>query len=117
MKNYGFEVSLNGKKLCSAGFDANHFATTTILTSARKVLDDEEDLSLYVGGLNSDEGKNYDWVTQILKKDDEILIKIIDDTFDEGTLKENELTEETIIKNKIAYYYRLKEELKEHINE
>lgn len=117
MKNYGFEVSLNGKKLCRAGFDAKYSVMTAILTWCRRKIDNSEELFLDVGGISNEDGNSYQWAEHPLKEEDQILIKIIDGKFDKGTLKENQLTEEDIIKDKIAYYHHLKEELKEHLNE
>lgn len=117
MKNYGFEVSLNGKKLCRAGFDTKYSVITTILTWFRRKLDEDQSLDLHVGGLNENQDQSYYWIEQPVKLDDEITIKIIDKNFDEGILKEKQLIEEDIIKDKIAYYHQLKEELKEHLNE
>lgn len=117
MKNYGFEVSLNGKKLCRAGFDTKYSIMTAILTSCRRKTDNSEEFFLDVGGMSNEDGNSYQWAEQSLKENDQILIKIIDCDFDKGTLKENQLTEGDIIKDKIAYYHHLKEELKEYLNE
>lgn len=119
MKNYGFEVSLNGKKLCRAGFDTKYSVMTAILTWCRRKLDESEALDLQVGGLNSDDEKHYYWIEQPIAEGDEINVKIIDSGFGKGILREHSVEEDEkfILESKLKTYYKLKDELKEHLNE
>ena len=116
MENFGFEVELNGEKLCRAGFDCKHFVTTCIIGSVRTNYTgkDEESLYISVGGLANNQ--HVDWEQTNLKLGDKLVIEVINDNFDQPTIR-REYTEEEHRRIEIEAYYRLKEKLKEYLDE
>src|SRR5262245_46394729 len=80
-----FEVSVNGKTVCIAGFD-DYGVLSAILTWVRRRPDVEfqpgsEELEFTVGGLisgstNSEE--NLDWLKQELRVGDDVRIRVIE---------------------------------------
>lgn len=121
MKNLGFKVQLNGEEKCRAGFDKKNYVTSCIFTSVNRK-DNSEGLDLSVGGLDSDENKQVSWYYSDLQIGDKILIEIIDTPFDPPVFYSDMRTAEEVaqqkeeeLKQKIAYFYALREELGEHI--
>jgi hypothetical protein len=72
-----FQVHLNGRKLCTAGFDERDVVLTAIVDYVSGRGGDE--LALTVGGLNSAKGEHVRWVKRKkLRSGDEVKVKIID---------------------------------------
>lgn len=80
-----FQVSLNGKKLCTAGVGAHGVLTTMVTwvrrkggaTREKKQDSVEEELLLQVGGLITPTQEHVDWVERPLKAGDEVRVKIV----------------------------------------
>ena len=117
MNNYGFEIGLNGKKLVRAGLYCRHYVLTCILGSLRRDSDESEELKINVSGLDINADQHVDWMREDLKLGDTLSIKVIDDNFDKPVACRERVSEEEIRKDKIDYYYRLKKELKEYLDE
>ncbi|GEM_PF-2360535 len=120
MNIYGFEIKLNSKLLCRAGFEKERSVTTCIVTSLRRKTDDKEELDLHISGLNSETDQSVSWVKQNLKKGDKLSVKVISGDFDPPTSvcpRHDKALEAFILKSKLKTYYALQEELKDHIKE
>lgn len=113
-----FEVSLNGEKICLAGIPAQYSVLAVHTIRVRRRGEEIETLDLNVSGLNSETSEQYRWQTRDLRINDEIRIKIVDSDFpdqpDEIIPQESK---DDSLKRKIEYFYRLKEELKDHIQD
>jgi hypothetical protein len=83
-----FQVSLNDKKLCTAGVGEHGVLTTMVTwvrrkggaTREKKPDSVEEELSLHVGGLITPKQEHVDWVERRLKAGDEVRVKIVGTT-------------------------------------
>lgn len=117
MKNYGVEIEYNGEKLIRAGFEDRYFVLSCIFSLLRRKRDESEEYSLSVGGLNIETDQSVDWLRQELKLGDKISVEVIDGDFNKPTKVKEAMSKEELLKQKIDYYYRLKEELKGHIEE
>jgi hypothetical protein len=73
-----FEISLNGKKLCTAGVGDNG----VLVAGANWVgKPGDEDLFLTVSGLSSSRSEHVDWISQKpLRVSDEIQIRVVETT-------------------------------------
>jgi hypothetical protein len=116
MINYGFEIYLNDNYLCRAGFENSYHVLTLILTSARRS-NNIEDLALNVGGLNSETEQHVRWANTDLKNGDRISVQIVTDKFDQPPNVRERESKEMDLKRKIEYYYKLKEELKDYLDD
>jgi len=114
MSSYGFEVQVNGEKLCKAGIDTDRHVVTCILDALRR-LNEPDELRLTVSGLNSVTGEYPEWVKKELKDGDTITIKVITQDFEAPHRIRPTISKEKMLGNKLQYYYRLREELKEHL--
>jgi hypothetical protein len=114
MSSYGFEVQVNGEQLCKAGIDTDGHVVTCILDSLRRINEPDE-VRLTVSGLNSVSGEYPEWVKQELKDGDTITIKVITQDFDAPNRIRPTISKEMMLENKLQYYYKLREELKEYL--
>ncbi len=112
--SYGFEVQVNGEHLCKAGIDTDAHVVTCILTSLRR-LNEPDELDLTVTGLNSVTGDHPDWIDRELNDGDIITIKVITADFEPAVRIRPKPSKEKILNDKLQYYHRLSEELKEHL--
>jgi hypothetical protein len=117
MKNPGFQITINGNLLCRAGLDAEFFVTMCTLTSLKRAMPLSEELSLSIGGLDSVEEQSLTWTNKNLKTGDQILIEVVEGDFDAPLKKSQIETEELVLQEKLKYFHRLKEELKEQLGE
>lgn len=115
-KSYGFEISLNGKKVTRAGISKKNYVVNCIIDSVHRK-NDSGGLYMQVGGLDSDLDMHVGWFSEELKVGDKILVEVIDSDFDEPTSKNKPFSEEEIRKQKINHYLQLKEELKDYLEE
>lgn len=115
-KSYGFEVSLNGRKLTRAGISKENYVMNCIVGAVHRE-NDSGGLYMQMSGLDSDLDMHYGWLSEQLKNGDKILIEVIDGEFDEPTAKSKALTEEEIREQKMKHYLQLKEELKDYLQE
>jgi hypothetical protein len=117
MKKHGFEIKINDEKICRAGLAVDYYVVTCGLVSMMRKKDDRDEVSIRVGGLNAITNSSVTWTDKVLKKGDKISIEIIDGMFDEPTEITIPDTEEFVLQEKINYFHKLKEELKDHLNE
>lgn len=112
--NYGFEVRVNGEQVCKAGIDTDRHVVTCILTSLRRA-HEPHTLDLAVSGLNSVTGESADWIDMDIKHGDTITIKVIASDFDPAQRIRPSVSKEKMLADKLNYYHKLKEELKEYL--
>lgn len=115
MSSYGFEVQVNGEQLCKAGIDTDRHVVTCILDALRR-LNESDELWLTVSGLNSVTGEYLEWVKKELKDGDTITIKVITGDFTPPCRIRPTISKEKMLDSKLQHYYRLREELKEHLD-
>jgi hypothetical protein len=117
MDNIGFEVKLNEQVLCRAGFKDKYYVLSCILDSVSREQDQDKEIRLSIGGLNSVSNQHVKWSASQLNIGDNISIKVISQNFDSPSEIIEQDPEEFLIEQKIKYFYRLKEELKEYLEE
>lgn len=118
MKNkFGFQVLINGKKICRAGFENENAIVTCILDSVRREKDNSEELNISISGLNSDTQQHANWFSNKLQEGDKISIEIISNNFDTPISISKAFSEKDILSQKLKYYHKLKEELKDYLKE
>lgn len=115
MTNYGLEIYLNDNYVCRAGFENKYHVLSFIVTSVRREFDNSEELFLQVGGLNSETDQHFDWINTEFENGDKISIQVIPDKFDKPLKIREGDSKKFILERKIAYYYKLKAELKDHL--
>ncbi|MCQ0113055.1 hypothetical protein SAMN04487906_0191 [Zhouia amylolytica] len=116
-KAFGFKVAVNDQLICRAGFENEHSIVTCILDSVRRKNENSEELSIHISGLNSDTNHQVDWFKDSLKEGDKISIEVISNGFDPPATERKAFKDKDLIAHKLKTYYKLKEELKEHLNE
>lgn len=116
-KTLGFQIVINDKKVCRAGFENKNSVVTCILDSIRREKNELEELNISVAGLNSDTNQSVNWFDSKLSEKDEILIEIISDDFDTPSSTKSALSEKEIITRKLKRYHKLKEELKGYLED
>ncbi|MCF2488056.1 hypothetical protein [Dyadobacter sp. CY347] len=114
MSSYGFEVRINGEHFCKAGINTDAHVVTCILTSLRR-LNEPDELDLTVSGLNSVAGEHPEWIDMALKNGDTITIKVISADFEPARSIRPKRSKEKMLDDKLRYYHKLREELKEHL--
>lgn len=115
MTNYGFEIHINDKYLCRAGFENAYHVLSLILTSAKRT-NNTEDLAMNIAGVNSETENYCDWVNTPLKLGDRISIQIVTENFDKPLRVREKESSQFVLERKLEYYHKLKEELKEHLD-
>ncbi|MDN3594804.1 hypothetical protein [Zunongwangia endophytica] len=116
-KIFGFQVSINNKTICRAGFENENSIVTCILDSIRRKNHDSEKLNISISGLNSDTHQYADWYKNNLHEGDKISIEIISNNFDTPNSIGDAYSEKDILKQKLKSYKKLKEELKDYLEE
>jgi hypothetical protein len=116
-KIFGFQVSINGKEICRAGFENENSIVTCILDSVRREKDSSEKLNILISGLNSDTHQHADWFRNKLEEGDKISIEIISNNFDTPISISKAYSEKDILTQKLKSYHKLKEELKDYLTE
>lgn len=114
-KIYGFQIKINEKKICRAGFEKENSVVSCILSSIRRAVDDSEELAINVGGLNSDTNQYVDWFDAKLNLGDIITIEVISSDFDLPVSVRESKPKKDIIAQKLERYHQLKEELKKYL--
>ncbi|MBN2635544.1 MAG: hypothetical protein JXR61_04685 [Prolixibacteraceae bacterium] len=114
-KIYGFQIKIDGKKICRAGFEKENSVVSCILSSIRRAVDDSEELAINVGGLNSDTNQHVDWLDTKLQLGDKITIEVISTDFDLPKTIREPKPKQDVIAQKLERYHLLKEELKEYL--
>lgn len=110
-----FDVKVNDEQICIAGIDSEAGVLTGIVSLLQRKGAAEE-INLIISGQDSVIGDQYTWNHVSLKAGDEITIKIGNGiTISEARKKTKEEIMANEIEAKLRSYYRLKEELKDHI--
>lgn len=111
-----FEVTINGKKVCTAGIEGIG-VLTAIFDFARRKKDGEEIVQegphLKIGGLNchgKNDDENLDWVKRHLSVGDEVSIRIIDSLQIDQPKTRKRSDPEFVEKQQRKYYEKLKRE-------
>lgn len=116
-KIYGFKVQINDKLICRAGFEEGNSVVNCILNSIRRENDDTEFLEISVGGLYSDSEQHVSWYSDSLQEGDKISFEIISSDFDVPSSSTRMISDEEQTARKMKYYKKLKEELKDLLEE
>lgn len=117
MKNPAFEITLNGQKIATAQVESDFGVLSAIVTWVRRV-DNSESLDFIITGRDSEQAKNLQWARHDLKLGDKLLLSVIDEKTtptDEGVIEIHDST--SVLEQKLKIFYKLKEELKEYLNE
>ena len=116
-KVFGFQVNINDKTICRAGFENENSIVTCILDSVRRKNDKSEQLNIAISGLNSDTHQHADWFKNKLQEGDKISIEIISNNFDNPISITKAHSKKDILNQKLKSYHKLKEELKDYLEE
>ncbi|QQT56116.1 hypothetical protein I6I98_12980 [Sphingobacterium multivorum] len=117
MENIGINIRINGEQITRAGFNKAHYVLHAMAAFARR-RGRNDAFGFHVGGLDSDANINVDWLNTALKLGDIVTLEIV-----KGPFAPSEphlppvVSEEDQLKYELELFYRLKEELKDHINE
>lgn len=111
--NLGFRISYKGKHLSNVGLETD--GVVTCIFHAVQRIGEAQELYFNAGGLNSKTGEHLDWFSQSLEIGDKIEIEVIDSNFDQPPKIRKPITKEEELEQKIAYFHRLKEELKDYL--
>lgn len=113
-RSYGFDVSLNGTKIARAGIEKENYVVNCIISAVSRK-DASSELSLYVGGLDSESENHVTWQGADLKVGDKIVVEVVDKDFDAPAHTGIVYSEEELRERKLKYFYELREELKDYI--
>ncbi len=117
-KTYGFEVKINDKLICRAGFQEVDSVVTCILSSVRREGDEKEELEISVGGLNSETEQNVSWFKNSnLKEGDKVSFELISHSFTKPKSTTRKISEKDILIDKLRQYKKLKDEMKDYLGE
>lgn len=112
------EVILNGQKVCMAGILSKQSSYGVIINLAtsegRPSL-----INLDVSGLNIEKSEHLHWFNSNLEFNDEVIIRIIDSSLADEPKKKYSVDEgkQHDFENKLKWFYKLREELKDHIKD
>lgn len=82
MHAHGFEIKINGERLCRAGFDAGQYVLACALSLVKQA-GHEEKAQIHVGGSEGETIKHIYWVMQqALQRGDQITIEVVSGNFD-----------------------------------
>lgn len=116
-KVFGFQVLINGKKICRARFENENSIVTCILDSVRREKHNSEELNISISGFNSDTHEHANWFRNKLQEGDKVSIEIISNNFDTPISISKAYSEKDILTQKLKSYHKLKEELKDYLKE
>lgn len=121
MKKLGFKIYINSEPIKVTGIDVDG-SMGFYLNLRNKPDNEEQDIKIDSVAYLKNEDLFYKWiVNHDVDENDEITIKIIsDEDFDdpvEVLPRDNPESKEFALKSKLKTYYKLKEELKDHIKE
>ena len=117
MNNPTFEIYHNNQLVTVAGLSSQFGVETAITTSVRRSQLDYEELRLSVSGLDSVDDQYVSWLLKDVNIGDEIRIRITEDSSIVEPEKKPKPTKEDMLADKLRYFYRLKEELKDHLGD
>ncbi|MBD0833073.1 hypothetical protein [Aestuariibaculum sediminum] len=115
--NHGFKVTLNENVLTHAGIEDKQFIVSCILDSFNRQISPETETNLQVSGLITASQQHVKWVNTPLKLGDKITIEVINKNFNAPETISAPKSEEDILQKKLKTYNKLKEELKNYLNE
>jgi len=114
-KAHGFNLKVNGTHVSTVGIDKEHYAIVGSTTFVQRK-DGSRSYTLHFSGMAADEGDHLDWYNADLKLGDIITMEVVDGPFDMPRNRYKfEIDPEQKLKEKLANYYHLKEELKDHL--
>ena len=118
MKNIGFKVFINSKASTIAG--TNTSSSLGLHLMLRRDLERNEQLiSLDLGAYSREDDMMHTWIKEDLQVNDEIHVKIVcDQKYDAPSESKPYHTpdmDDFVLKSKLNTYYKLKEELKDHL--
>jgi hypothetical protein len=88
------------------------------LTWLRKKDNNEGEMFLVISGLDTIKNEHYQWGQTPLAQWDEVLIRIADSrSISSYSVKTEDELKAEVLERKLKYFYKLKEELKEHLKE
>lgn len=117
MHNIGINIKINGEQITKAGFNESHYVLHAMAALARR-RGRNDAFGFHVGGLDSDANSHVDWLNTTLNLGDIVTLEIVKGPFapSEPQLPPV-ISEEDQLKYELELFYRLKEELKDHIEE
>jgi hypothetical protein len=77
MNKLGFEIKVNGEKLCRTGVESDEYIVTSIFNIILRKGEKEAGFSIEVSALDSEKGESVKWVKKTLSKSDKINLEII----------------------------------------
>ncbi|QBR13255.1 hypothetical protein [Sphingobacterium sp. CZ-2] len=110
IKNYGFEIQLNGEEVARIGIEKENYVLSCLITAVPRIKN-TIDLNLEIGGLEIDEDVSVSWEGRELKVGDKLDILVIDEGFNNPDYSSVPVSKEEKLKQKLTYFYELKEEL------
>ncbi|MEZ4773168.1 MAG: hypothetical protein R3D00_08295 [Bacteroidia bacterium] len=83
MNTHGFEIKINGERLCRAGFDTGQYVLACALDLKRETGESSDRMEINVIGTEENTTKQIIWLLQkALLKGDQISIEVITGNFD-----------------------------------
>ncbi|WP_286848865.1 MULTISPECIES: hypothetical protein [Sphingobacterium] len=117
MDNIGINIRINGEQITRAGFNKAHYVLHAMAAFARR-RGHNDAFGFHVGGLDSDANIHVDWLNATLNLGDIVTLEIVKGPFDPSEPHLSRVvSEEDQLNYELELFYRLKEELKDHINE
>jgi hypothetical protein len=117
MENIGINIRINGEQITRAGFNKAHYVLHAMAAFARR-RGSNDAFGFHVGGLDSDANSHVDWLKTTLNLGDLVTFEIVKGPFDPSESHvQPAVSEEDQLKYELELFYRLKEELKDHIEE
>lgn len=110
------EIKLNSEIVSTAGLNSEYGVLSAMVTCVKRLGEKEESVTLDISGLNSQTGERLEWINKELEQNDEVIIKISASArSDSPSVVSLEEMKKRDFEYKIKAFYRLKEELREHI--
>ncbi|RKO69131.1 hypothetical protein D7322_23130 [Sphingobacterium puteale] len=117
MENIGINIRINGEQITRAGFNKAHYVLHAMAAFARRGGRNDA-FGFRVGGLDSDVDSHVNWLNTTLNLGDIVTLEIVKGPFDASEPRQPPVaSEEDQLKYELELFYRLKEELKDHIKE
>lgn len=120
MKNLGLKIYVNDKFIKTIGISMDG-TVAQILHLRNDFKNNEQSVHFHCGAYIKETNEDYKWIDQELQEHDKITIEVVKDaTFDEPTdiqPHDNPAMNEFILKSKLKSFYRLRDELKDYLEE
>ena len=119
MKKLAFKIYLNHELITTSGIDTEGSLTQT-LNLKNDFENEKQSIILHNGAYLSDSKDHYKWIDRELKENDKLTVEIVEVAkFDAPTniYPDDPGMNALVLSSKLKTYYRLKEELKEHLKE